>query len=499
MKKNAEKSTGKRWIAILLIFSVMVSVLPSLSISALAADGPSGTCGDGLQWYFDPDTGALTIDGSGAMDDYTFDPSGNPGGRTVPWHDYLESIREVILSEGVTHIGNYSFCRSLIAEILIPDSVTSIGPYAFDECASLQRIYVGELNSTFCCEDGILFSKDQTELIRYPEGKAGSYTIPYEVKKLSQSAFRKCSGLTELRILGGLRQIGERQFAGCRNLRRVRIEGDVESIGASAFVGCVSLERVEIITHETEIGPEAFRGCSSLTEVVLPTNLKSMSTGLFRECTSLKSMVIPASVKSVGSSAFSGCTALEKLEIVLGAQGIESQAFKGCSSLKQINIPGTVSTIEAGVFEGCSGLTDVTIYDGVTGIGESAFEGCTSLKNVIVPKSVQEIGPRAFTGCKRMDYLAVMNETCRISFSDLPAGTQIRGCSGSTAEAYAKENGYVFGALSRAGFADVPEKAFYADPVAWAVENEITYGTDTYSFSPDNPCTRGHVVTFLWY
>ena len=84
MKKNAEKITGKRWIAILLMLSVVVSVLPAVSLSAIATDGPSGTCGDGLQWSFDPGTGALTIDGSGAMDDYTYDPAGDPGGRMAP-------------------------------------------------------------------------------------------------------------------------------------------------------------------------------------------------------------------------------------------------------------------------------------------------------------------------------------------------------------------------------------------------------------------------------
>ena len=498
MKKNAEKLTGTRWIAILLILSVMVSALPALSISALAADGPSGTCGDGLKWSFDTSTGKLTIRGSGAMDDYAYDPSADPGGRMAPWYDYLESIRTVDLPDGLTHIGDYAFCRSLITEIMVPESVTSIGSYAFEECESLQSINVEPENSAFCSEAGGLFSKDKTELIRYPEGKSGSYAIWAEEIKLGEHAFRNCSGLTGLDIMGGLRQIGEKQFADCRNLRRVSIYGDMESIGALAFADCVSLENIEILSHKTEIGAEAFLGCSSLTEVVLPTDLKNMSTGLFKGCTSLKKMTIPSSVTTVGSSAFSGCTALERVGIEFGVQGIESRAFENCSSLKKIEIPGTISTIGAGVFEGCSSLTDVTIYDGVTGIGESAFEGCTNLRNVVVPKSVKEIGPRAFTGCVSMDYLAVMNETCRISFSELPAGTEIRGSSGSAAEAYAKENGHVFGALSRAGFADVPEKAFYGDPAAWAVENGITNGTEPYTFSPDQTCTRDQVVTFLW-
>ena len=54
------------------------------------------------------------------------------------------------------------------------------------------------------------------------------------------------------------------------------------------------------------------------------------------------------------------------------------------------------------------------------------------------------------------------------------------------------------GAALAAGFTDVPADAYYADPVNWAVENNITRGTSESSFSPENTCTRGQVVTFLW-
>lgn len=47
-------------------------------------------------------------------------------------------------------------------------------------------------------------------------------------------------------------------------------------------------------------------------------------------------------------------------------------------------------------------------------------------------------------------------------------------------------------------FVDVPAGAYYEKPVAWAVENGITTGTGTDTFSPARPCTRGQAVTFLW-
>ena len=48
-------------------------------------------------------------------------------------------------------------------------------------------------------------------------------------------------------------------------------------------------------------------------------------------------------------------------------------------------------------------------------------------------------------------------------------------------------------------FTDVPDDTYYCDAVYWAVENDITFGTgDSTTFSPDEPCTRAQVVTFLW-
>lgn len=47
-------------------------------------------------------------------------------------------------------------------------------------------------------------------------------------------------------------------------------------------------------------------------------------------------------------------------------------------------------------------------------------------------------------------------------------------------------------------FTDVSVKAYYAEAVKWASENDITNGTGKYAFSPDNVCTRAQAVTFLW-
>ena len=47
-------------------------------------------------------------------------------------------------------------------------------------------------------------------------------------------------------------------------------------------------------------------------------------------------------------------------------------------------------------------------------------------------------------------------------------------------------------------FADVTQNAYYYNAVLWAVAKEITNGTSSTTFSPDQGCTRAQIVTFLW-
>ena len=53
-------------------------------------------------------------------------------------------------------------------------------------------------------------------------------------------------------------------------------------------------------------------------------------------------------------------------------------------------------------------------------------------------------------------------------------------------------------AASAAEFSDVPADSYYADAVAWAAANGVTEGIGGGLFAPDNDCTRGQIVTFLY-
>ena len=89
------------------------------------------------------------------------------------------SLTSVKIPDSVTSIegGAFNNCNSL-PSVNIPDSVNSIGDTAFDSCDSLAVINVASGNNTYSSENGVLYNKNRTVLMRYPGGKKGSFTIP---------------------------------------------------------------------------------------------------------------------------------------------------------------------------------------------------------------------------------------------------------------------------------------------------------------------------------
>lgn len=129
--------------------SLFLSIVLCLALAApaLAADGgSSGSCGDNLTWTLGTD-GTLTIGGTGSMYDYEFSDQfymGGWGQSSAPWYFYWYAIKEVVIEEGVTSIGEYAFfyCEA-VKSVTIPKSVVNIGDSAFNKCTALTHVYYG--------------------------------------------------------------------------------------------------------------------------------------------------------------------------------------------------------------------------------------------------------------------------------------------------------------------------------------------------------------------
>lgn len=334
----------------------------------------SGTiAGTGLTWKIDT-AGTLTISGTGAIPEY----DGN-NGEFVPWNDYSNRIKAVVLENGVTGISSGTFSGSGLTGLTIPASVTSIGAYAFNGCKNLKTVNVHEDNTRYVSADNVIFNRDKTELVLYPAGNPSAYTMPESVTSIGEYAFGGCEGLTSLTISSG-----------------------VTSIGGGAFENCRGLTSLDIPSGVVAIGEKAFYGCSGLTSVNIPVGVKSISDFTFCGCTGLKNMIIPDSVESIGVYAFAYCEELISITIPDGIKSIGGMAFTRCKGLTGVSLPAGVAEIGVGAFAECTGLTSMSIPEKVTAIEQNTFYGCSGLTSVKIPVGVTRIDYNAFGGCDKV-------------------------------------------------------------------------------------------------
>ena len=157
--------------------------------SGATLTGGAAGDGSGVTWQLtentdDPSTYTLTIRGSGAMEDYLM--SGHQ-----PWRSFRDQITSVVVSPGVTSIGNLAFALSRnIIHVDIADSVVSIGEQAFFKCSSLTNI-----------------------------------TVPQSVTYIGVNAFESCTNLSSITLsTNNITSIRPYTFSGCSELSSIVIQ-----------------------------------------------------------------------------------------------------------------------------------------------------------------------------------------------------------------------------------------------------------------------------------
>lgn len=423
----------KKVLILVLGTSIIVSLLITLSITALAAtDGYyTYTVSDGVATITDCDTsisGNITIPAS--LGGYTVDKIGREAfcecdgltsvalPNTVTKIESMafyrcEKLKSISMPNSVKEIGLYAFsgCESII-NITIPSSVTQIGSGAFDSCPKLNSIKVESTNTNYCDVDGNLYNKQQTILIRYAIGKTEShFSIPNTVKTIQSYAFRDCVNLKNIIVPNTVITIGDSAFSGCEELENINIPNGVTTIGFQAFAQCGKLKKIEIPSSVQTIGNYAFGFCESLIDILVDDNNENycdINGVLFNKNKSLQIQYPSAKVDST-------------YVIPNTVTTIENDAFRDCINLKNIIIPNTVTNIGESVFSGCRNLTDIIIPEGVTSIGEDTFSMCSSLTSITIPKSITSIERWAFYACRsleKVNYNGDLTAWCNISIGE---------------------------------------------------------------------------------
>ena len=140
-------------------------------------------------------------------------------------------LEEIILPVGLISIGYSAFysCDEL-RNVVIPSTVTTICESPFVGCDDLASIEVDETNLKYSSDDnGVLFDKDKSVLIQYPEGNRNiSYAIPDSVTTIGDEAFCFCTSLTSITIPDSVTTIGDYAFSSCNGLTDVYYGGTEE-------------------------------------------------------------------------------------------------------------------------------------------------------------------------------------------------------------------------------------------------------------------------------
>ena len=153
-------------------------------------------------------------------------------GVTIPnsviriWHSAFSEtgLTSITIPASVISIGEYpSGTASLVSTL--DRTATSMGENAFISCESLTAINVDAGNAFYSSQDGVLYDKNKTFLIRYPEAKTGSaFTIPDSVTEIGTRAFLGCK-LKSITIPNGVTIIRAGAFGYCTSLTSVTFQG----------------------------------------------------------------------------------------------------------------------------------------------------------------------------------------------------------------------------------------------------------------------------------
>ena len=320
-------------------------------------------CGDSLTWRLD-DGGTLLISGSGDMWDF--------GYNQAPWCQRTGEIKQLILTNGVTSIGNYALVNcSQLNSATLPASLSRVGEGQFSRCSGLTDINYGgtmtewkrlrmkydhykvavhcadgELSpaDTAYCGDNLVWSLDDNGILTIT-GSGDMWDFDYGLTCPWES---RRNEIKQLRLTSGVASIGDRAFIYCSQLSSVTLPDGLTRVGSSAFGYCDSLWVLTLPETVTSIGGGAF-SCCPLYSFVIPEGVTSIESGTFSDCAELTSVIIPDTVTEIAGMAFCRCRKFTDVKLPERLTGIGWAAFSS-SGLESIEIPASVNSISIMAF-----------------------------------------------------------------------------------------------------------------------------------------------------
>ncbi len=444
----------KKLVAMMMCLLLATGTL-SLCASASVDYKTEGTLGENITWKFTPETGELRVSGTGDMYDH-LSGANISGTADYMWYDFWREVKSLVIEDGITYIGNFVFnglpnltslyigntveeigqeafySCSRLTTVHIPASVYKIHLGAFGYCKSIKKFTVDSGNNYYKADtDGVLFSKDGTELVAYPLGReATTYTVPSGVLSVGAEAFAHAS-LSEVTLPYGLTDIKTSAFERTA-IEEIVFPETLKTIYTSAFYFCPNISEVVIPENVESIGSTAFSRCESLESFTLPESFVSVGENILRSTPfsynpdnwfqgglycgryllatdefESDTFVTKQGTKYIATRAFLGATA--KTYIISDTVAdVNGYAFWGNDSVETVVFAGSVKRIGSYAFWG-SDVKEVVFCEGIEEIGNNAFWGANCIESVVIPSTVERVGNLLFYGAKNLKSVTLYN------------------------------------------------------------------------------------------
>ena len=318
------------------------------------------------------------------------------------------NLKQINLSKGLKTIGNSFIANTAIKSLCVPSTVTdsanSAGNGATGGALALEEVIFEEgmtkVPDYFCAN-----STENVALVKVE--------IPESVTEIGNYAFKRCSGLKNIKFKKNISKIDFEAFGYCTGLKSIEFQKNDEKVKDAN-----GQERI----HPLVLSGSSFSNCTELNEVVLSPNVEEIGRDVFYGCTALKQMDIPEGVEKIGERAFAKCKNLERINLPEGLKEI-GYRFIADTAVRSLKVPKTVNRSGNHTGDGATGgalaLEEVIFEEGTTKVPDYFCANSTAnaaLVKAEIPESVTEIGRYAFSRCSGLESISFKKTINKIGF-----------------------------------------------------------------------------------
>lgn len=279
----------------------------------------------------------------------------------------------------VEEIKERTFYECYALKIVKIGIASVIADDAFYKCSAITYFTASAANPVYESQDGVLYNKDKTTLLKFPPSREKEYTFLSSVTSVTPKAFenyQSVTSITSLKETPPALTEGNNLFAYVPGRNAVVFVPEAVMNMYRTAWGTQNCDYRPLNSGQCTVDGITYEYHSDGTATVLPSTPKYSGD-----------IIIPKTFRNAGGVA---CTVTE----------IGMSAFYNCTELTSVSLPETLDKIGPSSFSGCTTLTTITIPENVSSVSYSAFINCTGLEALYFKpyRSVPSTGSKYFLG-----------------------------------------------------------------------------------------------------